>query len=61
LLREAKALVGSSDSEAASRQLDILKRRWELLGSAAPEDEQRLRKRFETVCAEVTSIKPEFS
>lgn len=61
LLREAKALIGSSDSEVAAARLSILQRRWELLGSADPEDEQRLRKRFEAVCAEVRSIKPEFS
>lgn len=61
LLREAKALIGSSDPEVAVQRLEILKRRWELLGSAGPEDEQRLRKRFQAACAEVRSIKPEFS
>ena len=54
LLREAKALAHSTDWQAASHQLEILKRRWEMLGSADPEDERRLRKRFETACAEVS-------
>jgi hypothetical protein len=54
LLREAKALIHSTDPEVAARQLEILKRRWEVLGSAGPEDEQRLRKRFEAACADVS-------
>jgi hypothetical protein len=53
LLRDARALIGSSDVEVAAAQLSILKRRWEVLSSAGPEDEQRLRKRFEAACAEV--------
>ena len=54
LLSEAKALIGSSDAEVAVRRLEILKRRWDVLGSAGPEDEQRLRRRFEAACAEVS-------
>ena len=53
LLSEAKALIGSSDAEVAVRRLEILKRRWDALGSVGPEDEQRLRKRFEAACGEV--------
>jgi hypothetical protein len=59
LIREAKALIGSSDPGVAAEQLRILERRWELLGSAGREDDQRLRRRFEAVCAEVSSIEPE--
>jgi len=54
LLREAKALIGSTDNEAAAQRLSTLKRRWDVLGSAGPGDEQRLRKRFDAACAEVS-------
>ena len=53
LLREARALIGSSDHVLAAQRLDILKRRFDVLGSAGFGDEQRLRMRFETACAEV--------
>jgi hypothetical protein len=53
LIGEAKGLIGSSDPVLAVQRLELLKRRWELLGSAAPEDEQRLRRRFQAACAEV--------
>jgi hypothetical protein len=53
LLRDAQALTHSEDWTAAAQRLDILKRRWEVLGSAGPGDEQRLRKRFDAACAEV--------
>lgn len=54
LLSEAKALIHSTDLEVAVQRLELLKRRWEVLGSAGPEDEQRLRKRFDATCAEVS-------
>jgi hypothetical protein len=54
LLREAKALIHSTDLEVAVQRLEILKRRWEVLGSAGPGDERRLRKRFEAACADVS-------
>jgi hypothetical protein len=54
LLREAKALAHSTDWEAVSHQLDILKRRWDVLGSADPQNEQRLWRRFQATCAEVS-------
>ena len=60
LLRDAQALIGLSDSEVAAARINILERRWEVLGSAGPGDEQRLRKRFEAACAEVKSTRPEF-
>jgi hypothetical protein len=53
LLREAQTLAQSEDWTVAARRLDSLKRRWDVLGSAGPGDEQRLRKRFEAACAEV--------
>jgi hypothetical protein len=61
LIRDAKALIGSSDPDVAVRQLEFLKRRWQLLGPASPEDAQRLRQQFEAACAEVRSIKREVS
>ena len=54
LLREAEALTHSEDWKVAVQRLDILKRRWDVLGSAGPEDERRFRKRFEAACAEVS-------
>ena len=53
LIGEAKALADATDWEMASRQLDILKRRWAMLRPAHPEEEQLLRRRFEQACAEV--------
>jgi len=54
LLREARALTRWTDSQAASRRLEILKWRWKMLGSANPGDEQRLRERFQVACDEVS-------
>ena len=54
LLGEAKALAHATDWEIAARRLEVLKRRWDVLGSAGPGDEQRLRNRFEAACAEVS-------
>jgi len=54
LIGEAKALIGSNNSEVVAQRLELLKRRWDVLGSAGPEDEQRLRRRFEAACAEVS-------
>jgi hypothetical protein len=54
LLGEAKALIGCTDWKAVAQRLEILKRRWDVLGSAGPGDEQRLRMRFEAACAEVS-------
>jgi hypothetical protein len=52
LIREARALAGSTDWDAGARQLAVLRRRWSRVGSAGAEYEQKLRKRFEVACEE---------
>jgi hypothetical protein len=46
LAREAEALARSTDWDAAWQQLSILYARWQLAGSAGPEDDERLWRRF---------------
>ena|SRR5271166_599702 len=48
LVREARALLGAQDWAAAAGRLEVLRREWEMLGSAGPRHDEQLRESFDT-------------